>query len=46
MSGRLEWYDSILGRITWQMHAKNKFNVTYDEQRACNCGSVSAHQLP
>ena len=24
------------------MNAKNKFNVTYDEQRACNCGSVSA----
>ena len=24
------------------MNAKNKFSVTYDEQRACNCGSVSA----
>ena len=41
-SGRLEWYDSILSRVTYQMNAKNKFNVTYDEQRACNCGSVSA----
>jgi hypothetical protein len=42
-SGRLEWYDSILGRVTYQMNAKNKFNVTYDEQRACNCGSVTAN---
>ena len=41
-SGRREWYDSILSRVTYQMNAKNKFNVTYDEQRACNCGSVSA----
>ena len=38
ISGRLEWYDSVLGRITWQANAKNKFNFTYDEQRACNCG--------
>jgi Carboxypeptidase regulatory-like domain len=41
-SGRREWYDSLLSRVTYQMNAKNKFNVTYDEQRACNCGSVSA----
>jgi outer membrane receptor protein involved in Fe transport len=44
LSGRLEWYDSILTRITWQASQKNKVNVTYDEQRACNCGSVSAAQ--
>ena len=44
LSGRLEWYDSVLTRITWQATEKNKFNVTYDEQRACNCGSVSAGQ--
>jgi hypothetical protein len=43
-SGRLEWYDSILSRITYQATPRNKFNVTYDEQRACNCGSVSAAQ--
>jgi hypothetical protein len=43
-SGRLEWYDSILTRITWQASRKNKVNFTYDEQRACNCGSVSAAQ--
>ena len=42
LSGRLEWYDSVLTRITWQATPKNKFNFTYDEQRACNCGSVSA----
>ena len=41
-SGRLEWYDSALSRITWQATEKHKFNVTYDEQRACNCGSTSA----
>jgi len=40
-SGRLEWYDSILARITYRATPKNKFNVTYDEQRACNCGSFS-----
>jgi hypothetical protein len=44
MSGRLEWYDSILSRITWQATQKNKFSFTYDEQRACNCGSVTAGQ--
>jgi hypothetical protein len=44
LSGRLEWYDSILTRITWQATSKNKFNFTFDEQRACNCGSVSAAQ--
>jgi hypothetical protein len=44
LSGRLEWYDSILTRITWQATTRNKFNFTYDEQRACNCGSVSARQ--
>lgn len=41
-SGRLEWYDSYLTRITWQASERNKFNVMYDEQRACNCGSISA----
>jgi hypothetical protein len=44
LSGRLEWYDSILTRVTWQATPKNKVNVTFDEQRACNCGSVSAAQ--
>jgi outer membrane receptor protein involved in Fe transport len=44
MSGRLEWYDSVISRVTWQATPKNKFGVTYDEQRACNCGSVSAAQ--
>ena len=39
-SGRLEWYDSYLSRITWQAAENQKFNVTYDEQRACNCGST------
>jgi hypothetical protein len=40
-SGRLEWYDSYLGRLTWQASQNNKINFTYDEQRACNCGSTT-----
>src|SRR5439155_20207236 len=41
-SGRLEWYDSGLARITWQVSKKNKVGFTYDEQRGCNCGSLSS----
>jgi len=41
LSGRQEWYDSVLGRVTWQASKANKFAVTYNEQRGCNCGSVS-----
>ena len=44
-SGRLEWYDSYLSRLTFQAAEKHKFNVTYDEQRACNCGSTVATRL-
>lgn len=40
-SGRWEWYDSYLTRITWQAADKHKLNFTYDEQRGCNCGSTS-----
>jgi hypothetical protein len=36
-SGRYEWYHSALGRATWQASARNKFNVLFDYQRACNC---------
>lgn len=43
-SGRREWYDSGLGRITWQATQKNKIGFTYDEQRGCNCGSVTSQQ--
>jgi hypothetical protein len=42
LSGRLEWYDSGLTRITYQASKKNKIGLTYDEQRGCNCGSVSS----
>jgi carboxypeptidase family protein len=38
-SGRWEWYDSMLGRLTWQASPRNKFNFTFDRQAACNCGS-------
>jgi hypothetical protein len=44
LSGRLEWYDSALTRVTMQVSKNNKVSVTYDEQRGCNCGSVSAAQ--
>ncbi|MBM3771943.1 MAG: TonB-dependent receptor [Acidimicrobiia bacterium] len=43
-SGRLEWYDSGLTRITYQASRKNKIGFTYDEQRGCNCGSVTSGQ--
>jgi hypothetical protein len=43
-SGRVEWYDTGLSRVTWQATPKNKFGITYDEQRGCNCGSVSSAQ--
>jgi Carboxypeptidase regulatory-like domain/TonB dependent receptor-like, beta-barrel len=41
LSGRQEWYDSGLGRVTWQATTANKIGFTYNEQRGCNCGSVS-----
>ncbi len=44
-SGRLEWYDSYLSRVTWQAAENQKFNFTYDEQRACNCGSTSSSNM-
>ena len=44
-SGRLEWYDSYLSRLTWQAATNHKFNITYDEQRACNCGSTNANRM-
>jgi hypothetical protein len=40
-SGRLEWYESFLGRVTWQASPRNKFNVMVDHQTACNCYGVS-----
>ena len=44
-SGRLEWYDSYLSRITWQATENQKVNFTYDEQRACNCGSTNSTRM-
>jgi carboxypeptidase family protein len=41
LSGRQEWYDSGLARITWQASKNNKVAFTYNEQRGCNCGSTS-----
>ncbi len=37
LSGRYEWYNSAFGRGTWQASARNKFNLLFDYQRACNC---------
>ncbi|HEY7169881.1 MAG TPA: TonB-dependent receptor [Vicinamibacterales bacterium] len=44
LSGRQEWYQSGLARITYQATKNNKIGFTYDEQRGCNCGSVSSAQ--
>ena len=44
-SGRLEWYDSYLFRITFQASQNNKINFTFDEQDACNCGSTTAGRV-
>lgn len=37
VSGRYEWYNSGFGRGTWQASQRNKFNLLFDYQRACNC---------
>jgi hypothetical protein len=44
-SGRWEWYDTYLGRLTWQAGQKHKFNLLNDNQRACNCGSTASSSL-
>ena len=44
-SGRWEWYDSYLGRITWQPSPRNKFNFLIDHQEACNCGGTTSNIL-
>jgi hypothetical protein len=44
-SGRWEWYDSYLGRVTVQPHSKHKFNFLFDHQIACNCGGTSSTVL-
>ena len=44
-SGRWEWYDSYLGRITWQATPKNKFNFLVDHQMSCNCGGTSLCEI-
>lgn len=44
VSGRWQWTQSFLARLTLQASAKNKFNVTLDTQEACNCGSRSSSQ--
>src|SRR5215831_16246384 len=43
-SGRWEWYDTYLGRLTYQA-GKHKFNLLNDNQHACNCGSTVATTL-
>ena len=44
-SGRLEWYDSYLGRVTWQATDRQKFNIMIDRQEGCNCGSTVASSM-
>jgi hypothetical protein len=45
LSSRWEWYDTYLGRLTWQATPKHKFNFISDNQHACNCGSTSSATL-
>jgi len=45
ISGRWEWYDSYLGRVTFQPNPKNKFNFLVDHQHACNCGGSTSNIL-
>jgi Carboxypeptidase regulatory-like domain len=45
ISGRWEWYDSYLGRVTYQPNPKNKFNFLIDHQHACNCGGATSNVL-
>jgi hypothetical protein len=40
-SGRHEWYESALARVTWQATQRDKFNIMTDVQEACNCGGTS-----
>jgi hypothetical protein len=42
LSGRYEWYNSGLGRATWQVSERNKLNLLFDYQRACNCYGPNA----
>ena len=42
LSGRVEWYDSYVARLTWQASAKHKLNYMIDHQHACNCFGTSA----
>jgi hypothetical protein len=44
-SSRWEWYDTFLGRLTWQASPRNKFNIINDNQHACNCGGISSAAL-
>ena len=44
-SGRWEWYDSFLGRVTWQPTPRNKINFLIDHQVACNCGGGASSIL-
>ena len=39
---RYQWYESHLGRITWQATPKNKFNFFVDYQNTCQCRSSGA----
>jgi hypothetical protein len=44
-SGRMEWYDSYMTRLTLQASSRDKFSFTIDEQKACNCGSSVAGRM-
>lgn len=39
---RYQWYESHLGRLTWQGSPRNKFNAFVDYQNTCQCRSSGA----
>ena len=39
---RYQWYESHLGRVTWQASQKNKVNFFVDYQNTCQCRSSGA----
>ena len=39
---RAQWYQSNLGRVTWQATPRNKYNFFLDYQKTCQCRSSGA----
>ena len=44
-SNRVQWYESLALRLTWQASRKNKFTAFVDVQDACLCGFANASMI-